>query len=216
MRINAKDPECVVITGTSRGIGLALAQEAVAQGYQVIGIQRSLNPKPTRDLLWQIVEIQDISDETELYVAASKIKELTKKIDLIVNCAGVSSKTLGTEKKATYTFGALQRADLTRMFEVNTIGPILLSQQLIELLKPSQRPCILNISSRDASFSIKTTGGNYGYTASKVALNMMTKILANDIKPLGIRVAAVHPGWVRTQMGVHQPRPHLRMLQKIF
>jgi len=83
----------------------------------------------------------------------------------------------------------------------NAIAPLLLSQVLLPALRKSSSPIIVNILSSSGSISKKDSGGNYGYSLSKSALSMATKILAADLGLEGFIVVGIHPGWVRTRLG---------------
>jgi NAD(P)-dependent dehydrogenase (short-subunit alcohol dehydrogenase family) len=74
-------------------------------------------------------------------------------------------------------------------------------QQFLPLLKKGKRKLLINISSEAGSIADSTRTGEMAYCMSKAALNMQSKILHNYLAPKGIKVLAVHPGWVRTDMG---------------
>ena len=91
-------------------------------------------------------------------------------------------------------------ADLEETLRVNTVAPVRVMRALAGNVARSERKLIVNISSRMGSIG-EASGGNYSYRASKAALNMAVKILANDLKARGVTAIVVHPGWVRTDMG---------------
>lgn len=113
-------------------------------------------------------------------------------ISLLINNAGVNIKSGLLEAKLGST--------VTETFKVNTLGPLLIVQQLLlnDSLKSGSK--IINITSRMGSIGDPSTGGAIGYRLSKSALNMVTKVLAIDLKPKGIATLALHPGYIRTGM----------------
>jgi NAD(P)-dependent dehydrogenase (short-subunit alcohol dehydrogenase family) len=90
----------------------------------------------------------------------------------------------------------LQEADM--MFKINALGPLAVVQAFQGLLASS---VVVNMSSDSGSITQKDAGGNYGYAASKAALNMITRTLAFDLRARDITVVALHPGWCRTSIG---------------
>jgi NAD(P)-dependent dehydrogenase (short-subunit alcohol dehydrogenase family) len=117
----------------------------------------------------------------------------TKRLDLLINNAGILPRGA--------TIASLEVGTLLRTMHVNAIGPLMVARAFVRLLEKSDYPVILNVSSESGSLALKTTGGNYGYCASKAALNMYTRALSFDLQPRGVIVIALHPGWVRTDMG---------------
>jgi NAD(P)-dependent dehydrogenase (short-subunit alcohol dehydrogenase family) len=87
---------------------------------------------------------------------------------------------------------------LTKTFETNTFGPLLLTQALLSNLLLSKSPKIGNVSSRVGSIADNSSGGAYAYRASKAALNAISKSMAVDLKEKGIAVVILHPGIVKT------------------
>jgi NAD(P)-dependent dehydrogenase (short-subunit alcohol dehydrogenase family) len=77
----------------------------------------------------------------------------------------------------------------------------MVTQAMRDLLRAAENPRIVNVTSQMGSLARKRSGGDYSYTASKAALNMLTKALAYDYRREGITVVAIHPGWVQTDMG---------------
>jgi NAD(P)-dependent dehydrogenase (short-subunit alcohol dehydrogenase family) len=87
------------------------------------------------------------------------------------------------------------------MFEVNSLGPLLTTQALVEHMSQGSKVGI--ITSRMGSIADNDSGGSYAYRMSKAAVNAAGKSLSIDLKPKGIAVAILHPGWVRTDMTGH-------------
>lgn len=96
---------------------------------------------------------------------------------------------------------------LTKTFETNTFGPLLLTQGVLHLLLQSQSPRIGIVSSRVGSIADNSTGGSYAYRASKAAVNSVGKSMAMDLKDKGVVVSLLHPGYVRTNLSTGS-EPH--------
>ncbi|MFP5384886.1 MAG: SDR family oxidoreductase [Bacteriovoracia bacterium] len=180
----------VVITGASRGIGLELVRAGLEKGHQVLGIAR--RPHESVELMALSEKYKSLSILQLDILSPDAVEEIKEKItlwpcvDVLVNNAGIY---LDTEKVE----------DFEKSFLTNTIKPFFLTKGLMPLLKKSERPLSLQISSQMGSLNDNTSGGAYSYRASKAALNMLFKSLAIDESWLISLL--VHPGWVRTRMG---------------
>lgn len=192
-----------VVTGAGRGLGLELARQLAGRGYRVIGTAR----KPSKyEALLALCEAGGVetraldvgSPESIADLAAS----LSEPIDLLVSCAGVNAMSnVPHSKESSLRLGVLEQDSLLSQFRVNAVGPTLLVQALLPRLEAAEAARVLHISSWLGSIAIKEGGGNYGYAASKAALNMMNRALAGDLRERGIISVAMNPGWVRTDMG---------------
>src|SRR5262249_23044296 len=118
-------------------------------------------------------------------------------IDVLVNNAGVSSKAK--------RLGDLTADELQRVFAVNATGPVILAAALLPNLRAGSQRKVINISTQMGSIALNSPpnsgGASYGYRSSKAALNMLTASMANELRPDGFTCIALHPGWVRTDMG---------------
>lgn len=185
-----------LVTGVSRGIGLALVKELLRRGHNVIGACR--HPDGQRDL-WEIKsDYKDRFESLKLDVASeSSIKEFSQSlsgraIDVLVNNAGVLKD--GDAGLSNINLSAFRQS-----LDVNTIGPLLLTKELLPHLKNSSNPKVVNMTSLMGSLADNQSGGYYGYRMSKTALNMFSVCLAREFPDL--TVLAIHPGWVKTDMG---------------
>ena len=116
--------------------------------------------------------------------------------------AGVNSQSHDLQpNQRNMVFGQLEMSGMVTMFQTNALGPMMLMQELLPLLRCGHRPTIVNLSSRRGSIQNKKDGGNYGYCVSKAALNMLTRAAAEDVRQLGVVVVAIHPGVSQTDMG---------------
>jgi NAD(P)-dependent dehydrogenase (short-subunit alcohol dehydrogenase family) len=175
-----------LITGANRGIGLALCRLLAARGDRVIAACRSSSPG--LDSLG--VQVETGLDVTSEAAVAALVQRLgNTELDLLVNNAGIM------------THEGLDDLDFDRVrrqLEVNSLGPLRLTVALLDRLRTGGK--IAFITSRMSSLADNTSGGDYGYRMSKVALNMAAVSLARDLAARHLAVAVLHPGWVRTNM----------------
>ena len=183
----------VLITGAGRGIGLEFARRFAAAGAHVHATVRDLAKADALRALGASATIHTCDVTSDAHVGALADLLGDTPIDILINNAGI---LLGRGE----TFDTLEVADLEETLRVNTVAPVRVMQVLAGNVARSERKLIVNISSRMGSVS-EASGGNYSYRASKAALNMAVKILANDLKSMGVTAIVVHPGWVRTDMG---------------
>jgi NAD(P)-dependent dehydrogenase (short-subunit alcohol dehydrogenase family) len=176
----------VLITGASRGIGLALARQLSARGDSVIAVVRS-SSKELDALDLRVERGIDVTDESALRELSGKLKQ--QKLGWLICNAGV----LTHESLDQFDAAAIQR-----QFEVNALGPLRCVAALRSHLEAGSKVGL--ITSRMGSVSDNTSGSMYGYRMSKAALNMAGVSLAHDLKPLGVSVALLHPGYVKTEL----------------
>jgi len=187
-------------------MGLAFTRQLLERGGAVFAAVR--NPAKT-DALQALVESSpgrltlvrlDVSDPGSIDAAREAVEAQTDHLDLLVNNAGINSRGV-PDGQGNVRFGALEPTGISRMVAVNAVGPILVTQSLVGLLQRGSEPRVVSISSWLGSISGKTSGGNYGYCASKATLNMLARAMAFDLSPLGITSVVFNPGWVSTDMG---------------
>lgn len=190
-----------LITGANRGIGLALTRTLVDRDIAVVGGVRDVESAAALHDLQsehpdQLTIIQlDVTDPKSVTHAASKIAERVSYFDVLINNAGV----LLEDRDA--AFARLNMDDFDRTFAVNVTGVARVIQAFLPMLLKSSRPRIVNISSGAGSIGGKADSGYYMYGASKAALNHLTVGLAHELRREKVVVAAISPGWVRTDMG---------------
>lgn len=212
-----------VVTGASRGIGAAIALACAAAGADVGLVARSPQPSagsPLSNLspdggeaLRTVAERAralgvtalplgaDVSDEAQVRAALARVAARWARIDVLVNCAGIGA------------FGPVAEtstADWDRVMAVNARGPFLMCREALPLLARDGQPCsmqacILNVAS---VVGVKGYVNQAAYTASKHALMGFTKVLAQELQPEGIRVHALCPGGVDTDL-ISDARPDL-------
>ncbi|MHA2709822.1 SDR family oxidoreductase [Vibrio owensii] len=187
--------QTVFITGANRGIGLSLTELYLQQGAQVHATSRNLADSKALNALASrystlVLHELDVTDYQRVAQLASELPA----IDLLINNAGYYGPK-------GYGFGNTDIEEWRQVFEINTIAPLKLVENFYPLLKQGKTKKIACISSKVGSMTENTSGGGYIYRSSKAALNSVVKSLSNDLTDEGFTVLALHPGWVRTEMG---------------
>jgi NAD(P)-dependent dehydrogenase (short-subunit alcohol dehydrogenase family) len=188
----------VVITGAGRGLGLALARQHLAQGATVIGGCR--NPSTAQELVSAGAEVLPLDTASGESIAAFGTAMGDRPVDVLYNNAGIDARAVGAED------GARSALDITEqqfraVMDVNVLGPLLMVQALVGNLRAANGT-IVNVSSQVGSIEVaQRTGRDVSYNSSKAALNMLTLKQSQVLRPLGVTVIAIHPGWVRSDMG---------------
>lgn len=196
------------VTGASQGLGKAFCQYLSVNGYVVFAGIRDIGRFDLKDANIYPVAI-DVTSDQSISQACERVCEKTRVIDLLINNAGINkdTATLGN-KDLVCKLDKLDRGLLLQMFNTNSIAPIMVIKEFLPLLMSD--PCfVINISSNRASFhdELSNENANYGYRASKVALNMFTFCSVYDL-PKNVKTFAVHPGDMKTNMnpdGVDDP-----------
>lgn len=205
-----------LVTGAGKGLGKGFVDYLSQNGYVVYaGIHhvedkiqfKAANIKPLK---------LDVEDDESIARASQFIEAKEGKLDLLINCAGVNKDTATSNHKDLVTkIRSLDRQSMLKMFNINSLSPLMVTKCLLPLMKGSN--CfIINISSDRASFqnAMNDTNANYGYKASKAALNMLNKVLVFDL-PRNVSVVAVHPGSVNTNMNPNGSLKPVEAAQKI-
>ncbi|WP_455273340.1 SDR family oxidoreductase [Rhizobium herbae] len=181
----------MLITGASRGLGRAMAQQYVGAGWHVIACGRA-GTAPAEDGI--VPETLDVADPASILDLARRLGGMP--IDVLINNAGIRGDTGGLQ--------TLEPGDFLEVVRINTLGPLLVTRALLPNLLSGKRKIVANISSRAGSIAEGTLDdddGDYAYRCSKAALNMATVKLAQDLRADGVTVLSLHPGWVKTDMG---------------
>lgn len=180
----------ILITGCNRGIGLQLATQFQKRGDNVIGVCRAPS-KPLSKLGIHIIPDVDISDGGSVKKIKETIEDLP--LDIIINNAGILKHD---------EFKKINYDELIEQFCVNALGPLRISEALEANLSKGSK--VIIISSRVGSILDNSSGGYYGYRASKTAVNQIGVNLMHEFKHRGITVALLHPGFVATDMTGNQ------------
>mmetsp|Transcript_10507 Transcript_10507/g.25052 ORF Transcript_10507/g.25052 Transcript_10507/m.25052 type:complete len:416 (+) Transcript_10507:93-1340(+) len=223
------DPNAVfVVNGASRGIGLQFVKHLMSTtNGKIFACCRS--PDTASELQEYLSSLSgnnmdrielvtlDLEDQSSIENAGKLIREKVDRVDLLLNVAGIlgdSKTTPGPERSVT----KIERPWMEKTFQVNVIGPVMFSQELVPLLghrRKKQQPknddgdityfdrpnaVIANLSARVGSISDNGLGGWYSYRMSKSALNQATRTLANELKRQNVWCLALHPGTTNTDL----------------
>ena len=189
----------ILVTGANRGIGFELTKQLVERGDRVIATARKPSQSNTLNRLAMAHPGRltllplDVADPRSIAELAKETAMVVESLDGLVNNAGV---LVSGEN-----FGQLDPKSLQDTFATNVVGPTLLTQALAPMLESGNAARVLNISSTLGSIGGTQRFGTPSYAISKAALNMATRQLALALAPRGVTVAAVSPGWVKTDMG---------------
>lgn len=188
--------EIYVLSGANRGIGLELTRQLLAEGHFVYAGVR--DPEKARDLASLCerhpgkLEIHPLDIGSDASVTSFAARIGTDTIDTLINNAGVYLDS-------DYDSTDVPAEQVVRSLDINAVGPLRLTQALLEKLMKAKVPRVANITSLMGSIGDNQGGSSVGYRMSKAALNMFTKTLALD-EPKVITLS-LHPGWVKTDMG---------------
>ena len=206
--------EIVLVTGANKGIGFEIVRVLAKSGLHVIlGARNSeRGRKAQSDLKSEGLEVDllelDLADSSSIDEAVKSLEQNYERLDVLVNNAGILHRDEGLGNS---TVLGVPSSILRETFETNFFGLIDLTQRLVPLLKRSENGQIVNVSSILGSLQLALeresqgpSGTPFAYNASKAAVNSFTIHLAGALRPFGIRVNSVHPGWVKTDMGSEQ------------
>ena len=191
-------PVVAMVTGASRGIGAATAAHFVRAGATVFLASRSASALEASvcqlNTLGAGVAVAlplDVSDESSISAAFRTVFQTSRRLDVLVNCAGVMEGGL---------LGAISSETLTDTLIVNATGTILCMQAAARMMQRHKSGAIVNVSSVMATHA---AAGKTAYAASKAAVESATRSAAVELAPWGIRVNAVAPGWIDTELVAH-------------
>lgn len=188
-----------VVTGANRGIGRQTAEDLAAMGYHVLltardeGRGREVAAAMQEKGLPVAFHQLDVTDATTIRRLVKELADTYGRADVLINNAAVN-----LDKGVSPL--DIDLATLRQTIETNVYGPFQLCQALVPLMQRHGYGRIVNVSSQAGRLSSPQPDG-LAYRTSKAALNMITRVLARRLEGSNILVNAVHPGWVRTEMG---------------
>lgn len=188
-----------LVSGADRGLGLALVKGLLERGYGVFAglLQEKggAHEELERAFAGRIRFLPlDIASAASVEQAYQRVREETGSLDMLINNAAILGNITATVEDE------LDFAELERVFGVNVLGSLRMSNRFVSLVMGSRDKLILNISSEAGSIGDCWRNAWYAYCMSKAALNMQSKLMHNQLAPKGGRVMVVHPGHVQTYM----------------
>ena len=193
----ARDKRIALVTGANKGIGFEVARQLARKGFHVfLGARDEEAGRAAAERLRNegestFVKI-DIANAESIVRAAEEFSRQSDRLDTLVNNAGI---LLDEDKDILKISGET----FEKTLQTNTLGPLLVSQAFVPLLKKSDAPRIVNVSSGGGQLADGADGWAPAYCISKTALNGVTSQLAAALPNFAVN--SVCPGWVRTDMG---------------
>lgn len=211
----------VVVTGANRGLGLEFTRQYAEAGWTVVATAR--DPKQAAELQQLAAKHKNMETAALVVTNEASVAEFRKKlagrpVDLLINNAGVYP-TKGTE------FGGVDYKAWLDTLDTNTLGPVRVTEALVENLEKGEKKLVVVISSTMGSIGVTleeqaSSGQAIQYRSSKAAVNMAVAVLSVALKKKGIAVIAQCPGWVQTDMGGKNahltPEQSITALRKVF
>ena len=197
----ASEAKIAVVTGSNKGIGLELVRQLAKAGVRTVLTARSeaRGKEAQQTLKGEGLDVDfirlDVADEHSIRAFAQALEEKYAKVDILVNNAGIMS-----DEDSEFNITNIPLEAVRNVLETNTIGPLMLTQTLVPLLKKSGQARVVNVSSGLGQLS-EMEASYPAYSVSKTALNAVTKQFASALKSDGVTVNTICPGWVRTDMG---------------
>ena len=188
-----------LVTGGNRGIGLQLVRELLDAEFAVVLTCRNLKQGRAATEAWgpllehlHFIEL-DVSDTTSVERAAQAFAEQFDRLDVLVNNAGILLD-------ATESILSVTEKVIEQTIDTNSLGPLRVTKAFLPFLKNSDDARVINLSS--LAGQLKDMGSwAPAYSISKTTLNAVTCLLSSELSPEGIKVNAVSPGWIATEMG---------------
>ena len=188
----------VLITGANRGLGLGFVKKFLEKNVKVFCTTRNISK--SNELMKYQTKYPNNLEICELDLIAENSSNVLSNflgdnpVDTFISNAGV----IGSSSQH---FKGVSSDSWLEVLKINLIAPLLITQSIVRNIEISNEKKVYFISSKVGSIDDNRGGGMYIYRSSKTALNQVVKSLSIDLKPLGISVISLHPGWVRTDMG---------------
>jgi len=206
------------ITGASRGLGKGFVEYFLGQNTLVFaGVRetKDFDKKLASHPNLRIVKL-DVSSDSSVDKSVKSVAKLANHLDYLINNAGINRRSASKGEDSVSLLPKLDRDAMLEIFNINSVAPMIILQKFLSLLT-SNPSYVINISSNRASYhdENESTAANYGYRASKAALNMLTFCSLFDL-PKNVRTFAVHPGSVKTDINPTGSMLPKKQAQKII
>ncbi len=187
------------VTGADRGLGLGFVKVLVENGYKVYAGSFMPDWHELKEAAAEhpgditIVPL-NVGNQQSVDDAAAVIAKDTDSLNLLVNNAGIVADRSNT------ILDEMFFDDMLKLYDINALGTLRVTKSVIGLLLKAEEKMLVNISSAAGSVGTVTRTNQYGYTMSKAAINMQSKLIYNHFHEQGLQVRAVHPGWMHTRL----------------
>lgn len=212
IEVMTTDSRNALVTGSNKGIGHHIARQLAQQGVHVYLAARDVDrgSAAAEKLSHEGLDIEfvqlDVTDGASVSAAAEHVERRYGRLDILVNNAAITS---GLDPTSTVTV-----EDLRRTYDTNVFGVATVINRFLPLLRQSNCPRIVNVSSAGGSLAFMADPefvladlNNAAYQSSKAALNALTVLYAKELRPDGIKVNAVCPGYRATELNGGLPTP---------
>lgn len=204
-----------LVTGANQGIGSQIAKELVGHGFVVLMGSRDFGRGKTasEEIGPDAIALQlDVTDPESIAAAVERVRKELGRLDVLVNNAAISTTRMQPAQTVEeYVKSALPSNvsldEVRTIFETNVFGVLAVTQAMLPLLREAPAARIVNVSSGAGSLTLYADPARPGrslfgptYAASKTALNAMTLATAIELEPIGIKVNACSPGFIRTNL----------------
>jgi NAD(P)-dependent dehydrogenase (short-subunit alcohol dehydrogenase family) len=212
---NMQNKPVALITGANQGIGFQIAKDLVRHGFTVLVGSRSLQrgEAAAKEIGPDAISLQlDVTDQGSIAAAAERISKEIGRLDVLMNNAAISN-TGRRSDQSVEDYAKLNRtsnvspAEIRAVFETNVFGVVAVTQAMLPLLREAPAARIVNVSSGAGPLTRNADPAHPGrslfgptYAASKTALNAMTPAMAIELESTGIKVNAVSPGFIKTNL----------------
>jgi NAD(P)-dependent dehydrogenase (short-subunit alcohol dehydrogenase family) len=211
-------PRIALVTGANRGIGLAVATQLGRLGHRVLVGARDAErgEQAAAELVAEGLDAValaiDVADDASVAAASAAIEHAQGRLDVLVNNAGIKLEASPSPPSTA------RIEEVRATFEINVLGTIRVTLAMLGLLRRSDAPRIVNLSSSLGSLTLATTPGSpqglrplLGYGVSKSAVNAVTVQFANELRDTAFKINAADPGYTRTAMTEGRSRPTDRL-----
>lgn len=194
----------IIITGTSAGIGFALAEYFGQKGNQVFGLSRKSVASPHFKTI-----VTDITDSQQIKNAVSEILKTEKNIDLLINNAGMGM--VGAVEDSS-------QEEILKLFNLNLVGSVQMMTAVLPKMRDQKSGKIINISSIGSEMGLPFRGF---YSASKSALDKVTEAIRYEVSPWNIEVCSLHLGDIKTNIAENRVKtkvsePYQKTFEKVY